>query len=174
MTRRLAIVIILLGAVALGYFGLTSQPGVQIVTENQAKPDPDWKTNEPFPDDIAAVEQGWDLTIPPDYTIIGGVDEFGWVFLKPTDRVGFFEGEYLDARLRYRGLWRYEHPDGKVAPEDVLGTYFISSYTLGEGLFIRPLGEFEPPVPYAYLVPVVPEDVQSAYERDLATEPASQ
>ncbi|WP_299303738.1 hypothetical protein [uncultured Litoreibacter sp.] len=144
------------------------------MTENQAKPDPDWKTNEPFPDDIAAVEQGWDLTIPPDYTIIGGVDEFGWVFLKPTDRVGFFEGEYLDARLRYRGLWRYEHPDGKVAPEDVLGTYFISSYTLGEGLFIRPLGEFEPPVPYAYLVPVVPEDVQSAYERDLATEPASQ
>lgn len=90
----------------------------------------------PFPDDRKATEQAWSERIPDELQLVGGMDGFGWARICSDDSAsdGLFYGEYRDQNQRYRGAFRYSHPEDAPLPDNVFQNYYMSHYIPGDGM----------------------------------------
>ena len=158
-SRRIAIAAII-AILGLGAFWIGNDREGQDVEMNVARPAPEVQQDEPFAEDIAAVEDAWDEPIPEDLHRIGGVDWWGWarMRLEQTDDGPRFDGAYRDARVLYVGPFDYRHPEGTPPPKDVFRRYVMSHFD-GTALVFREVGE-DPPLDHFLLVPAEPERIQ--------------
>lgn len=101
---------------------------------------------------IDRVQSAWNEKIPSHLNPIGGPDWIGWVSLcrDESDPAGEFYGEYWDPTVKYKGLFRFYHPNGKTIPDNLFEDFYLSSYSDGEGISVFPINEGTPPVEYFY------------------------
>lgn len=115
----------------------------------------------PFPEDVAEIETAWGAPLPHDLYLIGGPDEIGYarVILTEDAATGTFEGSLLNARIRYSGPLRYEHPQDKPVPDISAGGYVLS-HIENDRLVVGQ--ENAVPRDWFYLVPALPQQIERA------------
>lgn len=116
---------------------------------------PDYDPSD-YPDWAAAeIEQVWDAPLDPDLLLVGGADRHGWARLcldpsAPADRL---IGVYRDLATWYEGRW---HLPATITHSlsEILKTHYVSHFAPGEGLYLYPLANVPPPVPYLVARPI--------------------
>ncbi len=137
--KRFAILLMLGTALAAGVIWLNTQTGETEMSQDFASASSDVAQYEPFPDEIAAVETAWGEPIPDHLVRIGGVDWWSWASVQKivqNDQI-IFRGEYRDARLRYRGDFIYQHPQGNQPPEAIFENYIMTHISDIDLVFVK-------------------------------------
>lgn len=88
---------------------------------------------------IDEVESVWGEKIPQDLYRIGGDMLFGWIKIcrEDSDPEGILRGEYIDGEKRYKGKFRYFHPEGKPIPENLFSDHYLSNFASSKGVKVR-------------------------------------
>ena len=117
------------------------------------------------PDEIEAVERAWKESIPDHLIQIGGIDWKGWASIckNEEDPSGIFFGEYRDAALFYKGIFRYSHPEKTPVPNEIFSDYYMSHYEGGRGILFREIKH--PQSDYFYMEIVNPEAIRHAMDQ---------
>jgi hypothetical protein len=161
MNRLAAYPAMALAALGLlaGAWHAASQQRMDEMSQNCMQNYPGYDPSDPPVWIVAEVEQAWNTPLDPDLSLVGGADAYGWarLCLDQDDQPGILRGSYRDISTWYDGRWRLRDPNGQKLPADILQTHYISHYSPGEGLYLYPLKEVPPPVPYLVAEPIDPE-----------------
>lgn len=151
----LLLLVLVIGATLVAlWLGKGEGSGENDMEITYAKPSPEVAEHEPFPSEIAAVEEAWGEPIPDELTRIGGVDGWSWarIWRDPKDPPGLFHGEFRDKTSRYEGPLRLSSADPEVLGNAPLQTFYMQNIDANGVHFIE--AEGEPPLRYFTLEPV--------------------
>jgi len=139
---------------------------IVLISSNCAKTIKTTDHVEAWPDEIETIEKTWDETIPDHLIQIGGIDWKGWASIcrNEQDPEGIFRGEYRDAKILYKGQFKYIHPENRPLPEDVFDYYYMSHYKNGKGILFREIKK--PGKEFFYMSPINFHKVQLANEEN--------